>query len=186
MKPDEELRHLIDGSNSADVLNNPDIMIFKISCTNNAQLVLQKCKEIMQLILYHQTENWPSEEKWYKLLPKWFVDVCSPETTSEEDEEYLAKWRQLSPQEQMLLEESPWSVMEWVSWFEPNDDPYNQRYWFWWDAFIVDPDTLIIAVTIIDLSIPYGSLFWLLKASGAIDIKETNEAVSVEWALPNS
>jgi hypothetical protein len=70
---------------------------------------------------------------------------------------------------------SPWSVMEWVSWFEPTDDLYNQRYWFWWDAIIKDPNTLLVAVAVVDIPIPYGSLFWLLKAAGAISVEESNE-----------
>jgi hypothetical protein len=175
MNPDEELRHLLNESNSEDVLEEVGIVIFKISCADNALLVLQRCKEVMQLILDHQMRKWPSEEEWYKLLPKWFIGACAPEKTLEEDEDYLEKWRQLSPQEQMLLEESPWSIMEWVSWFEPSEDSYNQRCWFWWNAFIKDANTLVIAVAVVDFPTPYGSLFWLLKASGAIKIEEANE-----------
>jgi hypothetical protein len=185
MKPDEELRHLFNESNSEDTLDELCIVLFKANCNNDASLVLQKCKEVMQLIIYYQLEKWPSEEEWYKLLPNWFVSICSSEKTPEEDEEYLKRWRQLSANEQMLSEEeSSWSVMEWVSWFEPSDAPCDRRYWFWWDAFIQDPDTLLLAIAVIDLPFPSGTLFWLLKASGAIDITETSR--KVEWALPTN
>jgi hypothetical protein len=175
MKPDEELRHLLHGAKSEDVLNEVGIIIIRATCIDTASLVLEKCQEVMRLILNYQTEKWPSEEEWYKLLPEWFINICSPEKNPKEEEEYLEKWRQSSPQEQILLEESAWSVMEWVSWFEPTDDLHNQRYWFWWDAIIKDPNTLLIAVAVVDIPIPYGSLFWLLTASGAISVEEANE-----------
>jgi hypothetical protein len=176
MKPDEELRHLFKGSNSKDTLDELGIVLFKANCNHDASLVLQKCKDVMQLIISYQLEEWPSEDEWYKLLPNWFVSICSSEKTPEEDEEYLKRWRQLSANEQMLLEEeSSWSVMEWVNWFEPSDDPRDQRYWFWWDAFIQDPDTLLLAIAVMDIPFPSGTLFWLLKASGAINITETSD-----------
>jgi hypothetical protein len=176
MKPDEELRHLLNGSNAEDNLDELGIFMYKVNCNNNSRLILQRCQEVMQLIIRFQIEKWPSEEEWYKLLPKWFISACAPEKTPEEEAEYLERWRQLSTKEQVLLEEeSSWSVMEWVSWFEPSDNPCDQRYWFWWDAFITDPSTLLVAIAVVDIPFPSESLFWLLKASGAIKIEEANQ-----------
>ena len=174
MKNTEELRHLLNGVNQEDYVNGAGIVLFEAKCDNNAEQVLEKIKEVFQTILSYDQRSWPSDDEWYKFLPSWFVSVCASEKTLEEDEEYLAKWRALSREDQILEEEMSWSVIEWVSWFEPTDNSDEQRYWFWWDAFIKSPNALLISVEVIDIPFPSGSLFWLLKASGAIDIIEAN------------
>lgn len=176
MKPAEELRHLSEGVHPNDYVKGMGLVVFEANCNNNAEYVLQKCKEVFQVILSYEHENWPSENEWYKLLPKWFISICASEKTPEEEEEYLAKWRKLSREEQILEEQNSWSVLEWVSWFEPTDSSHNQRDWFWWDAFVKSPNSLLVVVEVVDVPFPSGSLFWLLKASGAISIKESDDS----------
>lgn len=60
--------------------------------------------------------------------------------------------------------------MDWISWFDPNDT----RYWFWWDAFVKEENLLLVAIEVVDIPFPSGSLEWLLRASGAIKIEESN------------
>lgn len=175
MKPTEELRHLINGVNPDDRVDGAGIILLEVHCDGNAEQVLQRCRQAFELVLHYTQENWPSEDTWYKLLPEWFISVCAPEKTQEEEEKYLAEWRKLSREEQILEEESSWSVMEWVSWFEPTDSSHNQRDWFWWDAFIKSPNSLFVAIEVVDIPFPSGSLYWLLKSSGAVSVTEAND-----------
>lgn len=60
-----------------------------------------------------------------------------------------------------------WSVGAFVFWFTP-----AERFWFWWSAKIENPDLFQVEVIAIDLPFPWGSLDWLLRASGAISVEE--------------
>jgi hypothetical protein len=131
------------------------LLLFKVHCQDNADAVLQNCREILGIVLQQYERGWLSEEEWRKKLPNWFVETCAPERTELEEEEYLIRWRMLSQEEQQHQEEEEkWSVMDWISWFEPSDDPFNQRTWFWWDAFVREPNLLLVAIEVVDLPIP--------------------------------
>jgi hypothetical protein len=175
MKPTKEIQHLLTGPASNDKVEGAGIILLNVYCQDNAHKVLQNCREVLEIILRQYDNPWPSETEWYNLLPKWFVERCASEKTIEEEEEYLAKWRTLSRQEQIIEEEEKaWSVMEWIGWFEPDDELNNQRYWFWWDAFVKSSKLLLVAVEVVDVPFPAGSLDWLMRASGAIKIEEAN------------
>jgi hypothetical protein len=174
MKPAKELQHLLAGSTSEDKVEGASIVLFNVYCQYNASKVLQNCREVLEVVLQQYEKSWPSETEWYKILPEWFIANCSPEKTIEE-EEYLVRWRTLSRQEQIIEEEKKaWSVMEWVSWFEFDDELQDQRYWFWWDALIKSPELLLVAVEVVDVPFPSESLDWLMRASGAIKVEEAN------------
>ncbi|HAZ45733.1 MAG TPA: hypothetical protein DDW76_36525 [Cyanobacteria bacterium UBA11369] len=176
MKPVDELRHLFAAPSSEDEVEGAGIILFNVYCPGNANEVLQNCREVLAVVLQQYEKNWPSDDEWQELLPKWFVERCAPERTIEEEEENLAKWRTLSREEQIReIEEELWSVMDWISWFEPSDDPFEQRCWFWWDAFVKDPNLLLIAVEVVDVPFPFGSLEWLIRASGAIKLEEAKD-----------
>ncbi|HEY9692870.1 MAG TPA: hypothetical protein V6D15_11725 [Oculatellaceae cyanobacterium] len=173
MNPVEELRHLFDGSTPEDKVEGFCLIEFNVNCQQDADKVLQNCREVFGLVLQQSEKNWLSEAEWYKLLPQWFIKRCSPEMTVEEEEKYLSRWHSLSEEEQVRqTEEEFWSVMEWVSWFEPSNEPHDQRYWYWWDAFVRSPNLLLVVVEVIDVPFPWGSFDWLMKASGAIKVEE--------------
>ncbi|MFP4299056.1 MAG: hypothetical protein ACLFT0_14625 [Spirulinaceae cyanobacterium] len=170
MKTADELRHLSNLSNPEDRVDYGNFLItFNVQCRGNAEQVLQNCREVLALVLQQYEGTWPSEEEWFKILPQWFIQQCAAEKTLEEDEQYTARWRTLSREEQIQeLEQERWSVMEWVSWFDL-DEP---RYWFWWDAVIENSNSFWVTLEAIDIPFPYGSFEWLLKASGAIQVAE--------------
>ncbi|GEM_PF-1473559 len=181
MKPVDELRHLLYSSNPEDRVEWAGLVIFKIHCQGNADRVLQNCQEALSVVLKQYEKDWPSEEEWYNLLPKWFVERCGPERSEEEEDEDIARWRTLSPEEQLQeIEQEKWSVMDWISWFDLSIEP---RYWFWWNAIIQDSNTLFIALQVVDDPIPYGSFSWLLRASGAIMIQETSDEMLTELGV---
>ena len=176
MKPEEELRHLWHGSSQSDVVQGAGLIILKVHCRGNADIILKNCREVFGIVIQQYKVDWLSEEEWRKKLPDWFIKNCAPERTLAEEEENLVRWHQLSHEEQQCQEEEErWSVMDWISWFEPSDDPFYQRTWFWWDAFIKKSDILIVVVEVIDLPVPLGSLMWLLRASGATYIQSEVE-----------
>jgi hypothetical protein len=175
MRLQDELRHLQTGVQPEDTVEGAGLLIFKISCQGNVEAVLKKARETLGVVLQEAQQAWPTEDRWRATLPKWFVEICAPELTEEEEEENLRKWRELSVEEQQREEqEEKWSVMDWISWFEPGE-PFEQRAWFWWDAFIVNPSLLLVVVEVLDFPVPLGSLFWLFRASGAVKIEEAEK-----------
>lgn len=161
MKVSEELRHLLKGLNSQEKPQQGSLLMpFNVYCQSNANEVLEKSKEVLEIVLKKSDSNWLSETEWYNLLPQWFIERCTPEITKKE---IVGK-----------LDEQAWSVINWVNWFEPTDDPYNQRYWFWWDAWIKSNSHIVIVVQAVDLPFPWGALEWLMLASGAIEVKEAD------------
>ena len=176
MKPKEELRHLWSGARQDDMVEGVGLLVFKVHCHDNADVVLKNCREVLGIVLQQYETIWLSEEEWRNKLPGWFIKTCAPERTLEEEEEYLLRWRALSNEErQRLAEEEKWSVMDWISWFEPSDDLFNERTWFWWDAFIKEPNLLVIVIEVVDIPFPLGSLIWLLRASGALKVEEVEK-----------
>ncbi len=176
MKPEDELRHLWSGASQDDMVQGSGLLLFKVHCQGNADVVLKNSREALGIVLQQYKTIWPSEQDWKKKLPSWFVTTCAPERTESEEEEYLIAWRTLSSEEQQYQEEEEkWSVMDWISWFEPSDDPFHQRTWFWWDAFIKEPDLLLVIIEVIDFPVPVGSLIWLLRASGGLKVEEAEK-----------
>ena len=167
MKVQGELRHLLVGPDPNSPISGIGIVRFDIYCAGNAESVVKRCQEVLRIVLEESDEtSWPSDESWYKLLPQWFIERCSRETTKDEDEEYLNWWRELSPEEQeRVSREEQWALSEWVAWLQP-----DERQWFWWEALIENPDKFRLAVEVESWPFAWGALDWLLRASGAIRV----------------
>jgi hypothetical protein len=110
------------------------------------------------IALLANLDSHPDLEGWRQILPRWFVETCRPEESHEEAEAWLRSWRLISPAE----EERGWSLANWLYWFEP-----DQRFWYWWDAQVVDRDTVRVVIEAHEMPPPLGSLMWLFKAAGA-------------------
>lgn len=173
MKPNQELRHLLNGSNSDKKSQGFYLFIFNVYCLDNAEEVLKNCQEVLEII-FRQRERkiWLSEIEWYQILPNWFVSNCAPEKTIQEEEKNNAKWQTLSVEKRLIeIQNEAWSVMDFVSWFEPDENGLDERYWSWWNAFTQSPKLLTVSVEILDFPFPYGCLTWLFKASSAIKVE---------------
>lgn len=182
MKIEDEIKHLWSGSQQDDTVERTGLLLFQVHCQANADVVLKNCREVLGIVIQQYKKNWLSEEEWKKKLPDWFTKACAPERTLEEEEENLIKWHELSSEEQQRQEEEEkWSMMDWISWFEPSDDPFNQRTWFWWDAFIKEPNLLLVIVEVVDIPVPLGSLIWLLRASGALKVEQAKKDYMVSF-----
>lgn len=159
MKTDE-LRRLNSGPFPGEQPQGIALMRFVSRCSGDAPTVLARCKEVMRVALAQDVERWPTDEEWISLLPSWFVAACADEATAEQQAQ---DWFKLSEEEKSRLESAPWSVSEWVYWFLP-----EQRQWFWWDASTLDVNRIEVSVEIYGDPFAWGSLEWLLRASGAV------------------
>ena len=135
-----------------------------VSAPSCAGEVLDRCREVLGLVLRQPADSWPTVEQWRSLLPKWFVDACAEEITRAEAE----RRRSLPMPEREKLAEH-WSVGAWVHWLKP-----SERQWFWWDGRQTSPSDLMIRVEVNDFPFPAGALKWLLKAAGASTVQVDN------------
>lgn len=178
MSRTDELYHLTQG---VKLNEKPQglLVLFKALCHDNAATVLLRCREVMRVVLEKGAEEWSSNEECHSSLPRWFVERCSPDVTPEKQEQWLIWWEELSLEEKNETfeqeHEANWSVSDWISWFEP-----DAREWFWWDAFIEEQNTLYIAVEVHGVPFPWGSLNWLLRASGSTEVNYSNSVCSVQ------
>ncbi|MBL8202606.1 MAG: hypothetical protein JNM09_00150 [Blastocatellia bacterium] len=131
-------------------------------CSGDAPLVLDRCKEVLSLVLQPDSEEWPSNAEWRRLLPEWFVNKSAAEISHQEAERRL----RLPLSERIRLSQQ-WSISAFVHWFQP-----NERHWIWWDAEVKDINTLQIKVIAKDVPFPWAALDWLLRASGALTVEE--------------
>lgn len=167
MKQVDELRHLFTEPDLDEQPKGLGIVRFDIWCQGNSEIILQRSKEVLEVILRSSTQRWLSNSEWQAILPGWFVAGCAPEKTNEEVEQWLKWWRSLSPQEKNRAdEEQRWSLEDWLYWLHP-----DQRQWFWWDAICVDTDLLRVAVEVAEYPFSWQALAWLFKVAGAIRVQ---------------
>lgn len=139
---------------------------FLARCPGDAPAVLARALEVMRIVNRHSMGDWPTDDAWRALLPGWFVDRCAPEMTREESEAWMAQWRQLPPDEQSAMRRrTGWSLDGWIYWFVPTN-----RHWYWWDAKVIDPNYVAVAVEVDEWPFPWGALSWLFRAAGAEDV----------------
>jgi hypothetical protein len=157
----DEIRRLQEGLKEG-ALPGRIISSYVAHCAGDAQVVLDRCKEVLSIVLQPDSEDWPSIDEWRSRLPVWFVEKSAEEISQAEAEREL----RLPLKERIKLSQQ-WSVGAFTHWFKP-----GERYWYWWDAAVKDANTLQIKVIVDDLPFPCGALEWLLKASGALSVEE--------------
>jgi hypothetical protein len=91
----------------------------------DSAFVVERCREVLSVVLRFGEEDWPSLERWAVELPGWFVGACAPKPTPEEAERRMAWWRSLSFEEQRDVYEGPWELSEWLEWLRP-----SRRTWY--------------------------------------------------------
>jgi len=159
----KEQERLRNGSHSDEVPDGAGLVRFVITCPNNSSDVLTRAREVLESILCHSGGDWPADERWREVLPSWFVSTCAPDMTNEEAAHWLGWWRSLPFEKQAQAErEKKWTLSNWIYWFNP-----EERQWYWWDASITSPSSFEVVVEVKQWPVPWGSLNWLLRASGA-------------------
>lgn len=136
---------------------------FVIACNANAAGVLSRAKEVLEVVLEQDTNQWPPLEVWKHILPKWFVEKCQPELSKEEILEQLKEHKRVAQEERESLDgRESWTLSGWLHWFLP-----DYRHWYWWDAVVDSPFTIQVAIEAHEWPFPWGSLTWLFRAAGA-------------------
>ncbi|SEG86164.1 hypothetical protein SAMN04489712_1193 [Thermomonospora echinospora] len=135
--------------------------------------VVKTARETLSAVL-QRLEAWPDDAEWSGLLPAAFLSRCAPESPEPEQEigpeaiaEWERQWRSLPVEEKLALAEGPWTLSDWLYYFDPADDGRgHDRHWWWWDAGIDAADHGWIEVTTTGWPFETGSLYWLIEASG--------------------
>ncbi|MDB5059550.1 MAG: hypothetical protein JWO59_3022 [Chloroflexi bacterium] len=88
--------------------------------------------------------------------------------------EAIAEWdrqrRSLSFEEKFALTDGPWTLSDWLYYFNPGDGRGHDRHWWWWNAgvdFTAGNGWIEVATT--GWPFETGSLYWLIEASGGHD-----------------
>lgn len=144
---------------------------FIVSCDSHAFCILQLAKKVIFIVNKYSLEEWPSLEYWNKILPPQFINNCLPELTKNEKIENQKRWAHLTYDEKIkeAAQDERWTLSSWLSWLEP-----GEREWFWWNTIQLEPPLdnthFVIEVTSLDSPFMQGSLQWLFKACGAVDV----------------
>lgn len=134
------------------------------------QGVLDRVREVLLIVGGPSEGEWPTLNDWRALLPEWFVGRCAPESTEEEAARWLERWRRLDPSEQATIaEHKPWELGNWLYWFEPGN-----RHWYWIAGTVNGPHSGRVLVEATEWPFPWGSLRWLLTASGAKSVEQVH------------
>lgn len=142
----DEIRHLREGPRPNELRPLIDYIIAR--CPGKAEDVLRPCKQVLETVLSQDPENWPPDEVWPSIVPKWFVAECAPEMTREEAENHLKQDQRLpyDERERRAREEDAngrWSVLGTLYWFRP-----EERSGWWWDGVAEDENTVRVAVVV--------------------------------------
>ena len=165
-----ELARLKDGTCADRPLVGLDQFEIDVACQSDAATVLERVREVLQIVVRQDLDHWSSLSQWSVLLPPWFVRVSAPEQTKQEAEQWLTWWRGLSPEEQETeLKCQRWSIGEFVHWFQP-----PKREWWWWGADVLSADRLRICLAVEELTSFHEALDWLLRTAGAIHVVDEN------------
>lgn len=79
---------------------------------------LERILEVIKIVITHDREQWPLDEEWERLLPKWFNDA-TPLISEKAAADMLAaiprdRWHEL-----------PWDFGSWL-------DAIQEREWMWY------------------------------------------------------
>lgn len=157
-----EIQRLIWGPEPGQSIGGLGTVRIIARCAGESEHVLAKVKEVLSILISNEPISTSDVAKWQKALPDWLVSRFVPEPTKEEMNAYLA----LPYEERMKPEHNRPSLKGWLYWFQPEN-----RYWYWWDAAVVDNDRLMVAIEVREWPFPWGALKWLLEAAGAASVE---------------
>lgn len=171
----EEMRRIWAGP-SDEERDQPRLLIRMVFDADEPLEVLETARKALSAVL-QQVEAWPADEAWSALLPSAFVARCAPELPEPENDvgpeliaEWEHRWKSLPMEEKLALAEGPWTLSDWLYYFDPSDDGRgHDRHWWWWDAGVDVPGQGWVKVATTGWPFEAGSLYWLIEASGGRD-----------------
>ena len=157
---------------------------FRITCNGDASDVLARAKGVLKLAVVTGIEEpWPITEALQSRLPDWFVSACRPNQSLEELNAEIDYRASLSREDREAYEaaaDKRWSLRAWAAAMNPDygidldpgerDEFEDQRQWHWLDAEVVDENTIVASIDMMDWEVLSGDFRWLFIAAGAVDV----------------
>ena len=163
MRRRDELRHLRRGADPGERPRRSGTVLPATVTATDPATTIERARAVLLAVLT-APRGWSADRP--PQLPSWFVDACACEVGADVDEiaDGVARHQPRSPEETRAKSDVPWSLGQWLHWFE------GERYWFWWDAHISGAHELVAEYVVYDWPAPTGSLIWLWRACGALDV----------------
>jgi hypothetical protein len=117
-------------------------IIITVKNVKNPDDVLKKTKQVMKVVSqYAYTNDWPSDEEWKTILPKWFVESMT-----------------LKSLEEIMKVKGQWHFESWIA-------NIKDRAWLWYSSKIEKNSLEFVLET---LSIPYlfSTFVYILYSQG--------------------
>ena len=120
-------------------------------CPSNAQAVLDRVKQVMEVVSKQDSCQWPSDLEWQTLLPRWFLEPFQKRDLKD------------------ILADNSESSWDYGSWL----DAMRRRGWEWWSSLPPSEDQWEGFLAALDM--PYGiePFEYLVLASGACYVEVT-------------
>jgi hypothetical protein len=162
-----EERRLLNGPLNDEKIGGLGTNRFIIFCNGNAQLILQRSKEVLLKVNRVFQKRVPNEKEWYSLLPDYFVYRCKPEiprTQAKKEQNLDRKISQYISSEEYEIwnNMAQWNLLSWIYWYQEEN-----RYWYWWDAYVHEDSHIFLAVEVHEWPYPSENLSWLFRGCGA-------------------
>ncbi|MEQ4305132.1 hypothetical protein ABNF97_27755 [Plantactinospora sp. B6F1] len=128
-----------------------------------------KLEEVLDLLLLlGEARASEPDDSWKARLPRWLLDRFARESTPEENETWLNRWRE-APQAQKaeMVNARGWELGEWLYWFQRDNE-----MWAIVGARIEDQN-LIVDIEQADDPVPTSVLRWTCEIAG-LRIKSFN------------
>lgn len=164
MRHRDELRHLRRGAEPGERPRRGGTVLPAVVMASDPATTIERARAVLLAVLT-APRGWSADRP--PQLPAWFVDACAPEVGDSLDEVEAAlgpRQGARSAEEARADSDVPWSLGQWLHWFE------GERYWFWWDARVSEEHELVAEYVVYDWPAPTGSLIWLWRACGALDV----------------
>jgi len=160
-----ELERLRSSPTEADMPGGMGTVRFVVRCAGDADEVLAVAKQALEAALQLVESGVFQEEAWRMTLPDRFVKNSPPHPSQEEMDRVSA----LPLEERIRLSsETGCSVRGFMNSFLPE---LEMKGWSWWDAAILDPNHLVVAVEVEGWPFPWQSLRWLFRGAGAVELE---------------
>lgn len=168
-----ELRRLGSRLDSNDNQQRPFLVRARFTANDAAQ-VIADVRAVLRSVV-ERVPDWPPFEQWPGLLPVRFVQRCAPETVLDpafDMEAWLEKWRAMTSEQKAAADERPWTLSDWLYYFNPTDEGMgDDRQWWWWDAGVEEPGGGWVRVATTGWPFGSGPLTWLIEACGGTDLE---------------
>lgn len=163
---ESELRRLNSGPYEGEQVPGIGIVKFVVRCDGDSEEVLATAVSVLKVVCNAYSKGESESVDWRASLANRFLSACADEKSAEEAEQWLQQWQALSEEQRNSDERSrAWSLNNWLYWFEP-----AHRLWHWWNARILDVDSIHVSIAVDDWPFGFGAISWLFRGSGAIDI----------------